>query len=331
MGKAKNKNRQVLVVSILIIALVSIFIITQFDPTGKSYASGNNIDIVTVGGGDKVGTLLTNKAPTFEFDPTDLKKYQIPNRESDADYSFEWPLEEAGIMFEFKTKDKNCDLLYSPTASDAAGIEIPITTLIESSDTPYPWSLQFSKAYTYPISLNVTEEYRDHDCDGIPNKDDDDYTSIVIDNSNDNVQVQVQGQQGYTIVDITGNAGAGLNDLFDFETTTLKIYVYPPSTITIKPVIDIYLKEDPELELDSFPIEKTLVLDASQSKFNGKVFSNIIFTAEWTTPELTEVFSERISEPLKKEGNYSILGTKDISLTLKLKNFPEFVITASIN
>ena len=35
MGKRKQKNRQVIFVSILIIALVSIFIITQFDPTGK--------------------------------------------------------------------------------------------------------------------------------------------------------------------------------------------------------------------------------------------------------------------------------------------------------
>jgi len=331
MGKRKQKNRQVIFVSILIIALVSIFIITQFDPTGK-YSFAVNSEI----GGDKgiagdkadgkVDLILTNKAPVFEFDPTDLKKYQIPNRESDADYSFEWPLEESSVSLNFKTKDKNCDILSLPFAEDTQGNTIPFAMASEE----YMWMMVLQGSYIYPIELSVTEESQDHDCDDIPNEYDPDYTSNVIDNSNDNVQGQGQGQGqrqgqiGYTIADITGNAGAGLNDPFDFETTTLKIYVYP-SEAKIEPIINIYLKDNPELELNTIPILEKVIIDASKSTINDEIpSSNTILTAEWTMPELTEVFSEGF-EPLKKEGYYSSLGTKDISLTLKLKNFPDVV------
>ena len=370
MGKGKNKNRQLIFVSILIIALVSIFLITQFDPTGKFLQkkivvnSGSGGDKVI--GGDKavgkVDLILTNKAPVFEFDPTDLKKYQIPNREADADYSFEWPLEESGVSLNFKTKDKNCDILSLPSAEDTQGNTIPVATkgLIFVTGEEYKWMMVLQGSYTYPISLSVTEESRDYDCDGIPNEDDDDYTSNVIDNSNDNVQGQGQSQgfntqvdgsqqaskqqhyyQGNSIAEITGdviagnNIGAGsnnkggLNDPFDLETTTLKIYVYP-SEAEIEPIINIYLKDNPELELDSIPILEKVIIDASKSTINDEIPSIDILTAEWTTPDLTAEWTtpdltEESSEPLKKEGYYSSLGTKDISLTLKLKNFPDVV------
>ncbi len=84
------------------------------------------------------------------------------------------------------------------------------------------------------------------------------------------------------------------------------------------------MKDKPELETDSIPILEKVIIDASKSTINDEIPSSDILTAEWTTPELTEVFSEGF-EPLKKEGYYSSLGTKDISLTLKLKNFPDVV------
>ena len=347
MGKSKNKNRQIIIVSILVIALVSLFVITQFDPTGKFDAADKlKFDKVAEGSSkDKIS--LLNRPPVITFDPEDLSKYQIPNVEADADYSFEWPIEDYSLTLSFSVSDPEGDQLKLPEITAAQGIS-PNPAM----SSPHDYQLVFSEHYIYPITISVTEkEFSDSDRDGIPDDYDPDYGSNNQNSQQQNQQNQ-QGQntqvsgtqqntqqyqyQGGAIISVTGDAGSDfvldqkILDSFKAKTTTIKIYVYP-SEAEIEPIINIYLKDNPELELNSIPVGEKVIIDASKSTLNDEIpASDTILTAEWTTPG----FTQELSEPLKKEGHYSVLGTKNISLTLKLKNFPDVVsetVTKQIN